>query len=55
MNLSPGFGVIGVLYATLTILLARLAVYVLALVIVFLRLRIAELKKAARPKEEPAR
>lgn len=55
MNLSPAFGVIGVLYAIFTILLAGLAVYALVLVIMFLRLRIAELKKAARPKDEPLR
>ena len=55
MNLSPAFGVIGVLYAIVTIALAGLAVYALVLVIVFLRLRIAELKRAARPKDDPLR
>ena len=48
MNLSPAFGVIGVLYAVFTIVLVGLAVYALVLVIVFLRLRIAELKRAAQ-------
>ncbi|MDQ0923373.1 tellurite resistance protein TehA-like permease [Pseudarthrobacter sp. W1I19] len=46
MNSSPAFGVIGVLYAILTIALAGLAAYALVLIIVFLRLRIAELKQA---------
>lgn len=55
MNVSPAFGVIGVLYAIVTIVLAGLAVYALVLVIVFLRLRIAELKQAARPKDDPLR
>jgi tellurite resistance protein TehA-like permease len=53
MNVSPAFGVIGVLYALVTIVLAGLAVYALVLLIVFLRLRIAELKRAARPKDGP--
>lgn len=55
MNLGPAFGVIGVIYAVFTIVLAGLTVYALVLVIVFLRLRIAELKRAARPKEDPLR
>ena len=55
MNLSPAFGVFGVLYAIFTIVLAGLAVYALVLVIVFLRLRIAELKRPARPKDDPLR
>ncbi|QOD05671.1 hypothetical protein [Pseudarthrobacter sp. BIM B-2242] len=49
-NLSPAFGIIGVLYAIFTIVLAGLAVYALVLVSVFLRLRIAELKRAAPPR-----
>lgn len=53
MNLSPAFGVIGVLYAIVTIALAGLAVYALLLVIVFLRLRIVELKQATQPKDNP--
>ncbi|MET3951259.1 hypothetical protein [Arthrobacter sp. UYEF36] len=48
MNLSPAFGIIGILYAIFTIVLAGLAVYTLVLAIMFLRLRIAELKRAAR-------
>jgi uncharacterized membrane protein len=48
MTLTPAFGIIGVLYAVFTIVVAVLAVYALVLAIVFLRLRIAELKRAAR-------
>ncbi|MDQ0661581.1 putative membrane protein [Arthrobacter ulcerisalmonis] len=48
MNLSPAFGIIGSLYAVFMIVLAVLAVYALVLAIIFLRLRIAELKRAAR-------
>jgi tellurite resistance protein TehA-like permease len=55
VNVGPAFGVIGVLYAIFTIVLAGLAVYALVLVIVFLRLRIAELKQAGRPKDDPLR
>jgi len=55
VNLSPAFGVLGVLYAIFTIALAGLAVYALVLVIVFLRLRIAELKQAGRSKDDPLR
>ena len=50
MNLSPTFGIIGVLYAVFTIVLAGLVVYALVLTIVFLRLRIAELKRSAPSK-----
>lgn len=53
MNLSPAFGIIGVLYAVFTIVLAGLAVYALVLTIVFLRLRIAELKRSAISKDRP--
>ncbi|WP_181365277.1 hypothetical protein [Arthrobacter sp. HMWF013] len=52
-SLSPAFGIIGFLYAAFTIVMAGLAVYALVLVIVFLRLRIAELKRAAPRKNEP--
>lgn len=55
MNVSPAFSVIAVLYAIVTVVLAGLAVYALVLVIVFLRLRIAELKRSARPKDDPLR
>ena len=48
MNPSPALGVMGILYAVFTIALAVLAVYALVLAIIFLRLRIAELKRAAR-------
>ncbi|WP_178996095.1 hypothetical protein [Paenarthrobacter nitroguajacolicus] len=47
MNLSPAFGIIGILYAVFVIAVAVLAVYALVLSIIFLRLRIAELKRAA--------
>lgn len=50
MNLSPAFGILGILYAVFTIVVAGLAVYALVLAIVFLRLRIAELKRAVPPK-----
>jgi uncharacterized membrane protein len=46
VNLSPAFGVLGALYAVFTIIMAVLAVYALVLAIVFLRLRIAELKRS---------
>lgn len=55
MNLSPAFGVLGVLYAVFTITVAVLAVYALVLVIVFLRLRIAELKRRAPPRDDRLR
>ena len=53
MTLTPAFGIIGILYAVFTIVVAGLAVYTLVLVIVFLRLRIAELKRTAPPKSGP--
>lgn len=52
-NLSPAFSFLGILSAALSIVLAALAVYALVLVIVFLRLRIAELKRTAPPKSSP--
>jgi uncharacterized membrane protein len=52
MTLTPAFGIIGILYAVFTIVLVGLAVYALVLVIVFLRLRIAELKRAAQTRDE---
>lgn len=51
MNLSPAFGIIGILYAVFVIAVAVLAVYALVLAIIFLRLRIAELKRAARSED----
>ncbi|WP_224095081.1 MULTISPECIES: hypothetical protein [unclassified Arthrobacter] len=48
MNLSPAFGIMGILYAVFMIAVAALAVYALVLAVIFLRLRIAELKRAAR-------
>jgi hypothetical protein len=41
VNFSSAFGIIGILHAVFTFVLAVLAVYSLVLVIVFLRLRIA--------------
>jgi tellurite resistance protein TehA-like permease len=55
VNVSPAFGVLGFLSAVLTIVVAGLAVYALVLTIVFLRLRIAELKRTARPKDDRQR
>jgi hypothetical protein len=52
MTLTPAFGIIGILYAVFTIVLAGLAVYALVLVITFLRLRIAELKRTAPARGE---
>lgn len=51
MNLSPAFGIMGILYAVFTIAVAVLAVYALVLAIIFLRLRIAELKRTARSED----
>ncbi|MFE4078659.1 hypothetical protein [Paenarthrobacter sp. YIM B13468] len=51
MNSSPAFGIIGILYAVFMIAVAVLAVYALVLVVIFLRLRIAELKRAARAQD----
>jgi tellurite resistance protein TehA-like permease len=48
MNPGPAFGVLSVLYAVVTFVVAGLTVYALVLAIMFLRLRIAELKRAAR-------
>lgn len=52
VSLSPAVGILGILYAIFTVVVAGLAVYALVLAIVFLRLRlrIAELKRAARPR-----
>jgi len=51
MNLGPAFGIIGILYVIFVIAIAVLAVYALVLTTIFLRLRIAELKRAARSEE----
>lgn len=48
MSLSPAFGIMGILYAGFMIAVAVLVVYALVLAIISLRLRIAELKRAAR-------
>lgn len=40
------FGILGILYAVLMAAIAVMAIYALALVIIFLRLRIKELKAA---------
>jgi len=54
-TLTPAFGIIGILYAVFTIALAVLAVYALVLTIIFLRLRIAELKRALEAAPERGR
>ncbi|MDT0168883.1 hypothetical protein [Pseudarthrobacter sp. BRE9] len=41
------------LYGVLTFVVAILAVYALVLAIIFLRLRIAEMKRAAPPRNNP--
>ena len=51
MNLSPALGVIGSLYPVFMTVLAVLAVYVMILIMVFLRLKIAELKRAVRARQ----
>ncbi|MEQ7736387.1 hypothetical protein [Escherichia coli] len=53
MNPSPAFGIIGVLYAVFTIVVAVLAVYALVLAIIFLRLRIEEQERSAASKNDP--
>ncbi|WP_309124092.1 hypothetical protein [Arthrobacter sp.] len=53
MNPGPVFGFLSVLSAIVTFVLAGLAVYALVLAIIFLRLRIAELKRTAPPKDNP--
>ncbi|MFF1252636.1 hypothetical protein ACFVYC_09085 [Pseudarthrobacter sp. NPDC058329] len=52
MNLAPSFGILAVLYIVVMAVLIGLAIYVLILVITFLRLRIAELRRTAPPKGE---
>ena len=47
--MSPAFGITGILYAAFMTVVAVLAVYALVLAIIFLRLRIPQLKRAARP------
>lgn len=53
MVLSPAFGALGTLYAVFTFVVAAMAVYALVLAIIFLRLRIAELKRSSPPKNRP--
>jgi hypothetical protein len=53
INLSPAFGILGIVYAIFTIVVAVMAVYALVLAIIFLRLRIAELKRATPPRNNP--
>lgn len=50
---SPVLGAMGMLYGVLTFVVAILVVYALVLGIIFLRLRIAEMKRAARPGHHP--
>ena len=52
-NPVPAFSVLGTISAVIMIVLALLAAYALVLVIVFLRLRIAELKRFAPPRNKP--
>jgi hypothetical protein len=52
VNPAPGLGILAVLYIIVMAVLIGLAVYVLILVITFLRLRIAELRRTAPPKGE---
>lgn len=55
MNLSPAISILGALYGIFSLALAALAIYALVVVIIFLRLRIAELKGGAPPKSGPLR
>jgi hypothetical protein len=43
------FGILGILYSVVMVAIAALAVYALLLVIIFLRLRIKELRTAPLP------
>jgi hypothetical protein len=43
------FGILGILYSVVMVAIAPLAVYALVLVIIFLRLRIKELRAAPLP------
>ena len=43
------FGIFGILYTVVMVAIAVLAVYALVLVVVFLRLRIKELRRATLP------
>jgi hypothetical protein len=49
------FGILGILYSVVMVAIAVLAVYALVLVIIFLRLRIKELRRAPLlgPDKEP--
>lgn len=53
MNLAPSFGILAVLYVIVMAVLTGMAIYVLILVITFLRLRIYELRRTAPPRGEP--
>ncbi|WP_181365053.1 hypothetical protein [Arthrobacter sp. HMWF013] len=53
MTLTPAVGILGILYRVFTIAVAVLAVYALVLAIIFLRLRIAELRRASRTGDTP--
>lgn len=55
MNLAPAAGILAVLYIVVMAVLIGLSIYVLILVITFLRLRIAELRRAAPPTGETPR
>lgn len=53
MNVAPAAGILAVLYIVVVAVLIGLAIYVQILVITFLRLRIAEMKRATRPGVAP--
>ncbi|NSX37186.1 hypothetical protein HTS88_12330 [Pseudarthrobacter oxydans] len=53
MNYAPQVGVLAVLYVLVMAVLTGLAIYVLILVITFLRLRIAEMRRAIPPEGQP--
>jgi hypothetical protein len=53
VNVASSFGILAVLYIVVMAVLIGLVIYVLVLVITFLRLRIAELKRAAPPTRGP--
>jgi hypothetical protein len=53
VNAAPVFSVVSAVSAIIMIVLAILAIYALVLAIIYLRLRIAELKRSAPPKKLP--
>lgn len=53
MNVAPAADILAVLYIMVMTVLTGLCIYVLILVITFLRLRIDELRRAAPPAGNP--